>query len=284
MEDNQLTTPKEENAFDVCKRILSHVPEHKRARQILKKVMERYKYWGDNAYRSWRGDDYQTEEREKAYLYYTRYQLVADYLLQALNAESITREYQDVQKRLKEMEFPSLAPEAQSRKLFEEFAWINQRLAEYQKQYQAFREMKKQGTDVYSRFLPVLRGIVKELKNAENEYLRLSQTPGMSEKIRLVRKKQKMIEQERFEILRQAFLQNYAIYRRFKQQEEQGADVTPQMIPVLKNIVAGLKEIETIDDWIFQESPENLKTMKNLNNMFQQDLLTRQNIYSFSEK
>lgn len=91
-------TPEATNAFGVYKEILSLHPSHKLARERILAMMNQYKVWGDNNY-----DD---GDYEKAAIYYERYMLIADYVLNTLQDQSILPAYQEIESRLAQAQNP----------------------------------------------------------------------------------------------------------------------------------------------------------------------------------
>lgn len=90
--EEKLTTPEEENAFDIYKSVLAQAPSNAHARKKIMEIAGTYKKWGDTAY---------TQHRTgKAQTYYERYVVVAQYILETFREERISKELEEVQQRL----------------------------------------------------------------------------------------------------------------------------------------------------------------------------------------
>ncbi len=89
-------TPEETNAFDVYQEVLEIDPTNRHARERLREMMRMYKAWGD-------ANDQQAKYT-KAKTFYQRYLNIAQYLVEDLGDQSITLEFQEVQKQLQALE------------------------------------------------------------------------------------------------------------------------------------------------------------------------------------
>lgn len=96
------TTPKDKNAFDMYKTVLSLDPDNRHAQQKIYEMTRIYKTWGDNAYNR---TDY-----KKAKANYQKYLTVAQYITNTLGDRDIEPEIQEVRKRLKSVGVFILTP------------------------------------------------------------------------------------------------------------------------------------------------------------------------------
>jgi len=101
-------TPEGTNAFDVYQEVLEIDPANRHAREKLHEMLRTYKAWGDS--------NYTKTNYPKAKTFYQRSLKIAQYMVEDLGDQSITREFQEVQKQLQELEAtptpsPTLTPQ-----------------------------------------------------------------------------------------------------------------------------------------------------------------------------
>jgi len=89
-------TPEGTNAFDVYQKVLEIDPTNRHAREKLREMLRTYKTWGDS--------NYNKTNYSKAKTFYQRSLKIAQYLVEDLGDQSITREFQEVQKQLQKLE------------------------------------------------------------------------------------------------------------------------------------------------------------------------------------
>lgn len=91
-EKRWFTTPEETNAFDLCQEVFKIDPGNQKAQELMRKIMQTYRSWGNNAY--------EQENYTKAATNYKKYLLVADYMINTLGDQSIKQEFEEIQDKL----------------------------------------------------------------------------------------------------------------------------------------------------------------------------------------
>jgi len=86
------TTPPRNNAFDIYKNILRSEPANPHARKKIRKIMQEYKKWGDNAYNQRRYG--------RSGTHYRKYLRIAEYVMNEFGDKSIGEEIRRVRRRL----------------------------------------------------------------------------------------------------------------------------------------------------------------------------------------
>jgi formylglycine-generating enzyme required for sulfatase activity len=95
-------TPEDRNAYIVYQEVLRRDPANPHAREKLYAMMKVYKSLGD--------DNYRTTKYSRAKTFYQRYLKIAQYLIESLGDKDIAPEFEDVQKRVQELEAPTPTP------------------------------------------------------------------------------------------------------------------------------------------------------------------------------
>jgi len=88
----QYTTPQRNNAFAIYKKILRSEPANPHARKKIRKMMQDYKKWGDNAYNQGKYD--------RSGTHYRKYLKIAEYVMDNFGSNSIRKEIGKVRKRM----------------------------------------------------------------------------------------------------------------------------------------------------------------------------------------
>ncbi len=147
---NYMTTPKETNAFDIYKEVLERYPTNPHARKQIHEIAEFYKYVGDRDYEALKKDPYTQNNTKK---FYQRYLKVTRYILNTLKDSSIAAEFQEIQKRLRELENPLFL--------------LEKSVEELQQTYKQLKEREQQGDNVNKQIISVISDIARALRGAE---------------------------------------------------------------------------------------------------------------------
>ena len=261
------TTPAGKNAFEIYKTVLATDPENQHARQKIREMGKRYEIWGNTAYKK--------NAYRKAGFYYRKYLLIASYLSQSLSDPSLESSpvTGEIQKRLKELkaiaqsvenllkEADSLFAQAQfvlpkEKNAFDVYKEVLKTDPGSRRAWGKIREMLKyfgvMGNDAYDR------KNYKESKTLYGNYLLIAQYmadnksayPANETEFWEIQnrfgKLENLIIAEQLEPFTQKLSQELEVYEKLRAEEKQGADVSIQMIPMMKTIIGDLKEIESL--------------------------------------
>ncbi len=96
------TSPTGQTAFDEYKAVLKLDPDNQAAREGLHRILSRYKQRGD--------EEYAKGQYDRAMIFYERYVIVAEYLLDTLNDQHVRPELQYVEERILQGPTPTPIP------------------------------------------------------------------------------------------------------------------------------------------------------------------------------
>jgi len=145
---------------------------------------------------------------------------------------------------------------------------LNRQLTRQDERYQSLKTLEMKGEDVQERMILLLQEIVQSLQQLEGLYQQLLQTPEIRENLQVVKEKQRMFEQARFDQLKRQFIRKYETYKQLKQQERTPTLVKTQVIPVLQQLIETLAGLKTIDDSLLNEFPEILRELQEFRNVY----------------
>ena len=91
-EKKAYSTPKGKNAFDEYQVVLKLDPTNRAARRGMYDILRKYKFWGD--------DEYKKGRLENARKAYSRYLMVAEYLLETFGDQTLEQDVERVKERL----------------------------------------------------------------------------------------------------------------------------------------------------------------------------------------
>lgn len=171
MKERKLTTPPENNAFDIYKKILSVDPINLEAKEKVYEIIKIYKAWGDTA----------SEQTvyDKAQQYYQRYMVVSQFITSVLGDTSINSEVEEVQKQLQQLEeLPLSAPPVQK-----ETQTVSQNslplssqqtLSGYIEQYRILKQNESVGINANNQIIAIIRSISELLQEGKKVSLPVS--------------------------------------------------------------------------------------------------------------
>lgn len=176
----QFTSLKEANAFDIYKNVLKIDPQNRRAREKIREMMELCKIRGDQA------DAQKNYEAAKGL--YQEYLSIAEYAVNIPGIQPDDVETWEIQNRLKNMQHLVIVSHLKP---------VEENLSKNLEEYGKLRETENQGVNVTSQIIPVLGNIVGDLKKIEGLYEQFPQKDSaMSQKIDRVRNTRKTLEKE----------------------------------------------------------------------------------------
>ncbi len=262
-DQQQFTFPKENNAYDIYKKVLKINPENRHAREKIYEMAKIYQSWGRNADKR---KNYKAAKR-----FYQRYLSIAGYVLEKFGDQGMEPDMQTIQSRLRKLGSISRSTVKLLRR---GDAWFEQghftgpgdnALAAYKSVLtreprnrharQKLRDMmetcKTRGDAAYDQ---------RQFKAAESsyqEYLKIApyalNIPGAQpDELDIWRVQNRLKELEplmigtQLEQLEQKLSESLGVYDKLRQEEDQGENVTNQMIPAMQDIVAKLRQIESL--------------------------------------
>ncbi len=263
-EQQQFTTPKEKNAFNMYKRVLQTDPENRHAREKIYEMMKKYQAYGK----------YSDKQREyaKAKIFYQRYILLANYVLDVLGDQDTAPGIREAEKQLKGLKRVTRSVDNLLKKGDQYFR---------QEQFTSLKEAN--AFDFYKNALKTdpknrhARKKIREMmelcktrgnqadnqKNHEaakglyQEYLSIAEyavnIPGIQpddveiwEIQNRLKDVQRLVIVSRLEPVEEKLSRNLEEYGKLRETENQGANITSQIVPVLGDIVGDLKKIEQL--------------------------------------
>lgn len=263
-DQQQFTTPKGKNAFDAYKQILRTEPGNAHARERICEMMKIYHAWGNYADRQ--------KDYDRAKRFYRRYLSIANYVLNTLGDRGTDRDIRKIRRRLKALEN---VVRSADRLL---------RLGDMYFEQEQFASLtEKNALDVYKdvlmkdpgnhharekvREMTVIcktrgdradeRTDYQEAKYFYQQYLLIadyaSDIPGIQPdelevwKIQnRVKKLETLAAAEELKPLEQKLSVDLRKYMKLREKENQGIDITSQVVPVLRDIIRDLDEIERL--------------------------------------
>jgi formylglycine-generating enzyme required for sulfatase activity len=98
-EKRRFLTPEDQNAYTLYQKVLERDPANRHALEKLRMMITLYKEWGEASY--------QVENYSKAQMYYQRYSMIAQYMLNDLGIQSLDRELREIETQLRFLEMTS---------------------------------------------------------------------------------------------------------------------------------------------------------------------------------
>lgn len=174
------TGPDGKNAFDKYKAVLKIDPGNQHACEKIRKIMKFYKDRGDSAYKQ--------TNYSGAKTFYRRYWVVTEYMLNTLRDQSVKSEFQEVQKRLEELQNliltpmptqkPTITPTGSSLPDEERIFQVEQMLSQNTARYEALKTKElEEGQHINDQIIPVLTDIIKNLDEMEHIWKQLQKNP-----------------------------------------------------------------------------------------------------------
>ena len=269
----RFTTPKEKNAFDIYKDVLKTDPENRHARKRIHEMAKTYKKWGDNAYKK--------KSYDRAEFFYQKYLLIARYAMNVLRDRDMEKSIRKMQQRLDQLKSfiqsvrnllkegdacfdqqQFLTPKDRNAfDIYKDVLRIDPKNAYAREKINAIMKIcLSRGNEAYEQKHYMAARTLYQNYRIVADYLSASHKETAYQMIekRLGRLDHLMVR-NRLEPLKQQFSEKINRYGELKKKEEQGADVSDQIVPVLMDIIKNLKEIEGFYEQISPGDAEMLK-------------------------
>ncbi len=177
----QFVLPKEKNAFDAYKEVLKADPGNRHAWEKIREMLKYFGVMGNNAY-----DQKNYRESKTLYGYYL---LIAGYMLENKAARHPGEaELWEIQNRFGKLENLIIA---------EQLEPFTQKLSQELEAYEKLRIQEKQGSDVSTQMIPMMKTIIGDLKEIESLYEQLPiKDAAILEKIDRIRQTRENLEKE----------------------------------------------------------------------------------------
>ncbi|MDM8550596.1 hypothetical protein QUF72_10975 [Desulfobacterales bacterium HSG2] len=283
-DQQQFTTPKGKNAFDAYKQILQTEPENAHARERIYEMMKIYQAWGNYADRQ---KDYGRAKR-----FYRRYLSIANYVLNTLGDQDTSRDIRKTRRRLKSLE--NIVRSADRLLKLgdmyfdqEQFASLIEKnaldiykdvLKKDPGNYHA-REKIREMTDICKTRGDGAdkRADYQEAKSFYRQYLLIadyaSDIPGIQPdelevwKIQnRVKELETLVAAENLKPLERKLSVDLRKYTKLREKENQGVDITGQIVRVLRDIIRDLDEIEGLYKQFTLKNSVILKKLERIRN------------------
>jgi tetratricopeptide (TPR) repeat protein len=273
----RLTTPKEKNAFDIYKDVLKADPENRHARKRIHEIAKTYKKWGDEAYKK--------KSYDRAEFFYQRYLLIARYVMNVLRDRNMEKNIRKMQQRLEQLKSfiqsvrnllkegdacfkqqQFLSPKDRNAfDIYKDILRISPKNAYAREKIKAIMNIcLSRGNEAYEQKDYMTAKTFYQNYRIVADYLsHISESPSKKTAYQMIEKRlgrlDHLMVRNRLEPLKQQFSKKINQYGELKKKEEQGADVSGQIVPILRDIIKNLKEIEAFYEQISQGDAEMLE-------------------------
>lgn len=283
-DQQQFTTPRGKNAFDAYKQVLQSDPGNAHAREKIYEMMKIYQAWGKYADRQ--------KDHDRAKRFYRRYLSIANYARDTLEDPGTTADIQKVQRRLKSLE-NIVRSAGRLMKLGDMYFEQGQYASRTEKNaLDIYKDVLKRNPGSYHAREKIRemmqicktrgdeadeRTDYQEAKHFYRQYLLIaeyaSDTPGMAPddlEVWKIQNRMKELETlvalDNMKPLEQKLSVDLRKYMKLREKENLGDDVTSQIIPVLRDIIRDLDEIDALYEKFTLKDSQILKKVKRVRN------------------